>query len=72
MSEHHGHVLGQNMREAVYINLGLLALKKCIEALNRKVSRRNSNFSDTDLKWATSINFKVKFELVRRGAQPHR
>ena len=37
MSEHHGHVLGQNMREAVYINLGLLALKKCIEALNKKV-----------------------------------
>ena len=38
MSEHHGHVLGQNMREAVYINLGLLALKKCIEALNRKAT----------------------------------
>jgi len=35
LSEHHGHVLGDQMREAVYINLGLLALKKCIEALNR-------------------------------------
>ena len=29
-----GFVLGERMREAVYINLGLLALKKCIEALN--------------------------------------
>lgn len=35
MTAHHGHVLGSRMREAVYINLGLLALKKCIEALNR-------------------------------------
>ena len=29
-----GFSLGEHMREAVYINLGLLALKKCIEALN--------------------------------------
>lgn len=29
-----GFELGQRMREAVYINLGLLALKKCVEALN--------------------------------------
>ena len=29
-----GFQLGEHMREAVYINLGLLALKKCIEALN--------------------------------------
>lgn len=36
MSEHHGHVLGDHMREAVYINLGLLALKKCIESLNKQ------------------------------------
>ena len=27
--------MGERMREAVYINLGLLALKKCIEALNK-------------------------------------
>lgn len=32
-----GFVLGERMREAVYINLGLLALKKCIEALNNKL-----------------------------------
>jgi len=30
------HVLGDQMREAVYINLGLFALKKCIRGLNRK------------------------------------
>jgi kinesin family member 5 len=30
-----GFELGDRMREAVYINLGLLALKKCIEALNQ-------------------------------------
>jgi len=36
MTAHVGHVMGARMREAVYINLGLLALKKCIEALNRK------------------------------------
>jgi hypothetical protein len=29
-----GFELAEHMREAVYINLGLLALKKCIEALN--------------------------------------
>jgi hypothetical protein len=29
-----GFQLGDRMREAVYINLGLLALKRCIEALN--------------------------------------
>lgn len=28
-----GFEMGENMREAVYINLGLLALKKCIEAI---------------------------------------
>jgi hypothetical protein len=36
MSATAGFVLGARMREAVYINLGLLALKKCIEALNNK------------------------------------
>lgn len=35
MSEHTGFSLGAQMREAVNINLGLLALKKCIDALNR-------------------------------------
>lgn len=29
-----GFELGERMRETVYINLGLLALKKCVEALN--------------------------------------
>lgn len=33
-----GFALADRMREAVYINLGLLALKKCIEALNNKSS----------------------------------
>ena len=33
-----GFVLGDRMREAVFINLGLLALKKCIEALNNKLT----------------------------------
>lgn len=36
MTEHHGYVVGDRMREAISINLGLLALKRCIEALNRK------------------------------------
>jgi hypothetical protein len=31
-----GFELGERMRETVYINLGLLALKKCIEALNNR------------------------------------
>lgn len=31
-----GFQLGQHMRETVYINLGLLALKKCVEALNNQ------------------------------------
>lgn len=31
-----GFEMADNMREAVYINLGLLALKKCIEALNNR------------------------------------
>ena len=31
-----GFVMGERLREAVYINLGLLSLKKCIEALNNK------------------------------------
>ena len=35
MTEHHGYVVGDRMREAISINLGLLALKRCIEALNR-------------------------------------
>lgn len=29
---------GQHMKEAVNINLGLLSLKKCIEAINNKAS----------------------------------
>lgn len=33
-----GFQMAERMREAVYINLGLLALKKCIEALNAKSS----------------------------------
>lgn len=33
-----GFEMAERMREAVYINLGLLALKKCIEALNAKSS----------------------------------
>jgi kinesin family protein 5 len=33
-----GFQLGEHMREAVYINLGLLALKKCIEALNNDMA----------------------------------
>jgi kinesin family protein 5 len=33
-----GFQMGDNMREAVYINLGLLALKKCIENLNHSLS----------------------------------
>jgi kinesin family protein 5 len=33
-----GFELGERMRETVYINLGLLALKKCIEALNNKLT----------------------------------
>mmetsp|Transcript_28101 Transcript_28101/g.47512 ORF Transcript_28101/g.47512 Transcript_28101/m.47512 type:complete len:759 (+) Transcript_28101:73-2349(+) len=33
-----GFQMAERMREAVYINLGLLALKKCIEALNSKSS----------------------------------
>jgi kinesin family protein 5 len=33
-----GFEMAERMREAVYINLGLLALKKCIEALNAKAS----------------------------------
>ena len=33
-----GFEMAERMREAVYINLGLLALKKCIEALNSKSS----------------------------------
>ena len=32
----HSFTLGEHLREAVYINLGLLSLKKCIEALNMK------------------------------------
>ena len=35
-----GFEMGDRMREAVYINLGLLALKKCIEALNNQVNIR--------------------------------
>ena len=35
MSDHYGFSLGKHMRETVNINLGLLALKKCIDALNR-------------------------------------
>lgn len=31
-----GFQMATNMREAVYINLGLLALKRCIEALNNR------------------------------------
>lgn len=33
-----GFEMAERMREAVYINLGLLALKKCIEALNTNSS----------------------------------
>ena len=33
-----GFELGDRMRETVYINLGLLALKKCVEALNNHQS----------------------------------
>ena len=33
---HCRHVLGDQMREAVYINQGLFALKKCIRRLNKQ------------------------------------
>lgn len=33
-----GFEFGERMRETVYINLGLLALKKCIEALNNNLA----------------------------------
>eukprot|EP00750_Incisomonas_marina_P001461 INCI11267.2.p1 GENE.INCI11267.2~~INCI11267.2.p1 ORF type:complete len:720 (+),score=139.61 INCI11267.2:206-2365(+) len=36
MDAHIGHVLGDQMREAVYINQGLFALKKCIRRLNKQ------------------------------------
>jgi kinesin family protein 5 len=38
LTENVGFEMGQHMREAVYINLGLLALKRCIEALNHRYS----------------------------------
>ena len=39
MSEHHGLILGDQMREAIHINLGLLSLKQCVDAINRGVLR---------------------------------
>ena len=33
-----GFELGERMRETVHINLGLLALKKCVEALNNRAA----------------------------------
>jgi hypothetical protein len=42
-----GFQLGDRMREAIYINLGLLALKRCIEALNNK--SRYVPFQDSKL-----------------------
>jgi hypothetical protein len=38
LTENMGFQMGVHMREAVYINLGLLALKRCIEALNNRSS----------------------------------
>lgn len=38
MSEHHGLILGDQMREAIHINLGLLSLKQCVDAINRGAS----------------------------------
>lgn len=40
-----GFEMGAHMREAVYINMGLLALKKCIEALNN--SKQNGQVQQT-------------------------
>ena len=35
MSDHHGLVIGDQMREAIHINLGLLSLKQCVDAINK-------------------------------------
>lgn len=33
-----GFEKGDRMREAIYINLGLLALKKCVDAINTRAN----------------------------------
>ena len=54
MSDHYGFSLGKHMRETVNINLGLLALKKCIDALNRGLPY--VPYQDSKVKW-----FYVRF-----------
>jgi len=50
-----GFELGDRMRETVNINLGLLALKKCIEALNNRAAY--VPFKDSKLTMVSTYNF---------------
>lgn len=44
-----GHNRSERMREAVYINLGLLALKKCVQALNSRKKKAYVPYADSKL-----------------------
>jgi hypothetical protein len=55
-----GFEMGDRMRETVNINLGLLALKKCIEALNNRA--HYVPFQDSKL----TMVFKILFYFIIR------
>jgi len=62
-----GFVLADRMREAVYINLGLLALKKCIEALNNKSKYVPFQDSKLTLLLSTGLGGNSKTSIIVCG-----
>jgi kinesin family protein 5 len=62
-----GFQMGDRMREAVYINLGLLALKKCIEALNNEASYVPYSDSKLTMLLSTGLGGDSKTSVVVCG-----
>jgi kinesin family protein 5 len=63
-----GFVLGERMREAVHINLGLLALKKCIEALNNGSNYVPFQDSKLTMLLSTGLGGDCKTSIVICGS----
>lgn len=64
----HGLVLGERMREAVYINLGLLALKNCIDALNNRSAFVPYNNSKLTMLLSPALGGQAKATVIVCGA----
>ena len=66
------YVRKQRAREAVNINLGLLALKQCVEALNKKASFVPYTDSKLTMLLSTGLGGDSKTSIIVCGAQEQR